>query len=395
MNDITAGQHMKKRKLYYDLNLQIIFGVTLMVVLGVSSVAPAFPRIARDLGISNKEIELLVSLFTLPGVILTPVFGFLADRFGRRLILGPALFLFGIAGGACFFASSFSLLLVLRFIQGIGAAALGSINLAIIGDLYSGKERVAAMGYNSSALSIGTALYPAFGGALAMFGWNYPFLLSLLALPIGLLVIFRLKNPEPRNQQHLREYLQTLYELIMQKKVIGLFIASLATFIIMYGAFLTYFPLYMGNSFGSSSLIIGAFMSTFSVSNGLTAYQLERLSKRFSELQLIRTGFILYVIVLVLLALAPSLWFLLIPTLLAGVANGINIPSILTLLTGAAPMRNRAVFMSINGMILRVGQTIGPLLVGFFYVLGGIQLAFLAAAAFAAIMLILVLACIS
>ena len=383
---IKVSRHETGRKLYRDINLQIVFGVTLMVVLGVSSIAPAFPKIARALELSHSEIELLVSVFTLPGIFLTPVFGFFADRFGRKRILIPSLFLFGFAGGFSFFCRSFQPLLILRFIQGVGAASLGSINLTIIGDLYSGKDRIAAMGYNSSALSIGTASYPAIGGALAVIGWNYPFLLAFLAIPVGLLVMFRLENPEPKNTQHIADYLQDVLSIIKQKRVIGLFIASMVTFIVLYGAFITYFPLLMESSFGSSTFVIGIFMSTFAISDGITTYQLERLSRRYSERFLIKVGFMLYVIVLIVIPLAPNIWTLLIPTLLSGAANGINIPSILSLLAESAPIKNRAVFMSINGMILRVGQTVGPLFVGLFYGIGGMDFAFLATSVFVLIM---------
>jgi MFS transporter, ACDE family, multidrug resistance protein len=106
---------------------------------------------------------------------MTPVLGVLPDRYGRKKILVPALLLFGLAGGACAFARGFEALLILRFFQGMGAAALGTLNVTVIGDIYEGRERSAALGYNSSVLSFGTASYPAIGGLLATFGWFYPF----------------------------------------------------------------------------------------------------------------------------------------------------------------------------------------------------------------------------
>ena len=97
--------------------------------------------------------------------------------YGRRKVLVPSLFLFGIASVACALATDFGLLLVLQTLQGVGAAALGAINVTMIGDLYSGQRRTEALGYNSSVLSVGTASYPAIGGALALLGWRYPFAL--------------------------------------------------------------------------------------------------------------------------------------------------------------------------------------------------------------------------
>ena len=140
-----------------DPNLRIIFLITLMAVLGVSSITPALPQIARALQVAKPSVGLLIMTFTLPGILLTPVLGILADRHGRKKVLVPALFLFAAAGSACFFADSFRLLLILRFIQGCGAASLGALNVTIIGDLFSGRERAAAMGYNASVLRIATA----------------------------------------------------------------------------------------------------------------------------------------------------------------------------------------------------------------------------------------------
>lgn len=132
-------EEKKKKSVYLDTNLQIIFGVTLIAVLGVSSITPAFPLIVKDLNISTQSVGLLITMFTLPGIFLTPVMGALADRFGRKKILIPSMMLFGVAGGACALAHDFSLLLALRFFQGVGAASLGSLNVTIIGDLYSGN----------------------------------------------------------------------------------------------------------------------------------------------------------------------------------------------------------------------------------------------------------------
>ncbi|HUW96094.1 MAG TPA: MFS transporter, partial [Anaerolineae bacterium] len=178
----VGGSHA----VYRDTNLQIIFGVTLMAVLGVSSITPAFPRIVEELNITPQAVGSLITVFTLPGVFLTAVLGILADQFGRKRILVPALLIFATAGSACAFARDFELLLLLRFLQGVGAAGLGAINLTIIGDLYTGQERTEAMGCNSSVLSVGTASYPAIGGILATVGWFYPFLLPLAAIPVTL-----------------------------------------------------------------------------------------------------------------------------------------------------------------------------------------------------------------
>ncbi|MBL7972008.1 MAG: MFS transporter, partial [Prolixibacteraceae bacterium] len=167
-----------------EKNVIIIFGITLIAVMGISSITPAFPGIIRYFGISTQQVGWLIAAFTLPGVFLTPVTGILADRLGRKLVLVPSLFIFAIAGFLCSFTRDFHSLLFFLFFEGIGAAGLSSINITLIGDLYSGDKRTALMGYNASILSIGTAAYPALGGFIAALGWQYIFYLPLLAIPL-------------------------------------------------------------------------------------------------------------------------------------------------------------------------------------------------------------------
>ena len=91
---------------------------------------------------------------------------------------------------------------------------------------------------------------------------------------------------------------------------------------------------------------------------------------------LILCAFLLYGISLALIPLLPDWRMLFLPALLFGAAMGLNIPSLQTLLAGLAPAERRAAFMSINGMVLRLGQTLGPVVMGAMYVWGGMKAPF-------------------
>lgn len=357
--------------------------------MGVASIAPALPKMARVLEVSKEQIGLLITLFTLPGIFLTPVLGVLADRIGRKAILIPSLFIFGIAGTACAYAPDFTWLLILRFIQGIGGASLGALNITLIGDLYESNQRATAMGYNSSVLSIGTASYPAVGGALATLGWYFPFYLSLLAIPTGLFVLFALRNPEPGNGTQLHEYLNNVVGAIKSKKVIGLFTANFLTFVMLYGGYLTFFSIFMDESFGKSSFVIGIFLSGSSFITALTSSQLGKLAARFSEANLIVTAAVIYISVFTIIPFISNIWLLLIPIFLFGFAQGINIPSVLNLLTHQAPSEYRAAFLSVNWTVIRSGQALGPALLGVIYSLMGITGTFLFTAGLAVIFVVI------
>ncbi len=299
-----------------------------MAVLGVASITPAFPSIIKHFNISPTQVTLLITVFTLPGILLAPVVGILADRIGRKIILIPSLFLFGIAGAGCFITNSWEVLLVLRFMQGIGAASLGSLNVTLIGDLYEGKKRGEIMGYNASVLSIGTAVYPIIGGTVAMAGWQFPFLLPLLAIPIGLFAIIWLKNPEPKKQYNFGEYLKNTWAIINRKTVWGLFIINILLFVILYGAFLSYFPQLLEERFQSNAMQIGLYMSLFSLFTALTSSQKERIDKFVSVKKQLNISFILYFLSMLLLAAVKERWQLFFPLVLFGIAHGILIPTI-------------------------------------------------------------------
>jgi MFS family permease len=388
----TGDNEGKATEVYKDHNLHIVFAVTLMAVLGTSSVTPAFPDVAQELGVSRGQVGLLITVFTLPGVFLTPFLGALSDQFGRRKILIPSLLLFGIAGGACAFARDFGLLLVLRTLQGAGAASLGAMNVTLIGDLYSRQVRTAALGYNSSVLNIGTASYPAIGGALAMFGWYYPFALPFVAIPIALLVLFSLRNPEPENEQDLKEYVGSVWRHVKSKQVIGLFANTLVIFVILFGPLITYLPILMYSSFGARPLVTGAVVASASVTTALVSALEGWLMSYFSENTLIRASFVFYVLAFALVPLMPSVWLLLVPMAIFGFAQGLNLPNAFSLLTAVAPQENRGAFMSINSTILRLGQSLGPPLMAAAALPLGLSGAYFAAAALAAAMLFVALA---
>lgn len=371
-------------------NIYIIFGITLLAVMGVASITPAFPSIANHFGINYKKIGLLITAFTLPGIFLTPVLGILADRFGRKTILVPALFLFALAGFACSQVNSFNTLVILRFIQGIGAASLGSLNVTLIGDIFSLQQRATAMGFNSSVLSVGTALYPFVGGALATIAWNFPFYFPLLAIPAGLMVLTILDNPKIRSEEKFKEYLRQTLKSISKMNVLSLFILNILTFIILYGSYLTYFPLVMEDHFSSGPFMIGVIMSASSFTTAITSSMLGRLAKKFRQKDLLKVSYLFYILSLVMIPFLGKEVLLLIPAMFFGIAQGINIPNVQTMLVSLAPMKYRAAFMSLNGMVLRIGQTLGPLVAGLFFAFGGLQLAFLGGVIVAVVMIIIV-----
>ena len=368
MNDSEHSTSVLK-----DINLYVIFGITLTSIMGLASIAPAFPSIAKSLDVTTDRIGLIITFYTIPGILFTPVLGVFADRFGRKRILIPSLFLFGLAGTACAYADTFEQLLLLRFFQGFGGASLGVLNITLIGDLYSKNRRATAMGYNAGVLSVGTASYPAIGGALAVFGWYYPFFLTLFAIPVGIFALFFLQIKKVEKSMELALYFREVLSALKSSYVFGLFAGIFLTFIILYGGYITFFTMLLDERFAQGSLQIGIILSGSSVITGLISSQLGRLTLRFRERNLILTAAILYLLIFLIIPNVTNIWWFILPIVMFGIAQGINIPSLLNLITGYALKDYRAAFLSVNWVIMKTGQALGPFLLGIIYLWYGID----------------------
>jgi len=362
--------------LFRDPNLRLIFGVTLMVVLGVSSIIPVIPDIGRAYALDPAHVGLVVAAFTLPGIFLTPVWGVVADRFGRRVVLLPAMIVFALTGAACFFAPDFATLLALRVVQGGAAAALGVLSGTLLGDYFIGPELATATGLNAAVLSVGTAGYPFLGGLLGAIGWRWPFLLALLAIPLCVILAKRLHPPKPTKTQSLSGYLRGALQGMRAPEASGIYIASLVTFVLLYGPLVTYTPILLSNRFSADSITIGLIVCVASFFSGLAASQLGRLVRFAREQTLMRVAFLLYALSFALVPFVGSHWGMIIPVSLFGLAQGLNIPGIMTVLNRIAPPEYRAAYMAANATLLRVGQTIGPLLMGAVYAFFGLDAVF-------------------
>ncbi|MGF1485767.1 MAG: MFS transporter [Prochloraceae cyanobacterium] len=374
-----------KPKISSDRNLKIIIGITLMAILGSSSIGPVLPTMAEDLNIPHEQIGLVITAFVVPIAIGTPISGVLADRFGRKPILIPALCLFAIAGVACAFATNFRTLLELRFLQGIGAAPLESLALTLISDLYAGKRLTAAMAFNASAIGISLALYPLISGTLTTFGWNYPFLLPIAAIPIAFLALFGLKIPRLPKQKdfNLKTYWIEIGRSINNRLAIGSLCGIIALFVLLFGPYFTYIPIFASDNLGASAVAIGIIQASMALSLAFVSSQIALFPQFISEITLIKISFLVYSLALIITPVVNNIWLLFLPSVLFGAAHGMSFPATQAILGQLAPVGSKAGFMAVNATVLSLAQALGPLLAGGAFLVWGINGVFVVGAGFA------------
>ncbi len=387
-------------KIHQKQNLLIIIGITLIAVLGVMTVNPILPTLAKSLNIPPEEIGLIMSAFLIPITIGTPIFGVLADRVGRKQILIPSLLLFAFGGVLSASAQDFRSLIEWRFLQGIGAASLESLSLTLISDLYAGKMLTVAMALNVSMIGISSTVYPIIGGGLAQLSWRFTFLLSLFALPLALLVLTKLKLPKAKKQSSagnfkFKVYVKNTWNSINNPSLLGLMFAVLSLFFLEFGTCFICIPILAAKSLGASGAVIGVILASMEVSLALVASQLGLLTRRFSEITLIKVSFIICGLALLISPFIHNAWLLIIPMFVFGGAQGLALPSLQTMFARLAPEDNRGGFMAINITIQSLGRALGPAMAGIGIAFLGIQGVFYASAGFAFLTFVLLIVLLS
>ena len=370
------------RPLILQRNLLIVFSITLVGVMGTSSISPALPLVVRAFGVTMEQTGWLIAGFAMPGIVLSPLAGMLADRFGRKRVLVPSLLLFAAAGHACAYANGFETLLALRILQGVGAASLGALNATLIGDLYDGHERAAAMGYNGGLISVAAAAYPLVGGALALAGWRYPFILPLLAVPSALAIAFWLKNPEPHHRGGFVAYLQNVASGVRQRQVAAVYFVGFTGFAMLYGAKLTFLPFLLEHRFAASSAVIGLVFGASAIASAGGSMFLGRLARRIRSKFILLAGVTAMAAGLATIPSGTAIWMVALSAALFGAGHGLAISMSQVVLANATTAETRGAVMALNGMMFRLAQTLGPLAMAVVLAAGGLNWVYWGGAAF-------------
>ncbi len=155
----------------------------MLAAMDSTIVATAIPQIVGDLG-GFSLFSWVFSIYLLAQTVTIPVYGKLADIFGRKIVLITGTIVFLVGSTACAMAWDMTALVWFRGLQGLGAGAVMATVATLAGDLYSVRERAAIQGWLSSVWGVAAILGPVLGGAFADYvSWRWIFLINL---PIGL-----------------------------------------------------------------------------------------------------------------------------------------------------------------------------------------------------------------
>lgn len=184
--------------------IALMAGLMALNALAIDIMLPALPYMGEALKVLNENDRSLVVTFYMIGFGLTQViFGPLSDRFGRRkpLLIGLAFYI--VAAFAAILAPTFSSLLILRLVQGMGAAGTRVIVTAVVRDCYSGRAMAEIMSLVFMVFMIMPIIAPAAGQIILLTGpWQYIFLfMGGLAIVISMWAVLRLPETLAKEDQ--------------------------------------------------------------------------------------------------------------------------------------------------------------------------------------------------
>jgi EmrB/QacA subfamily drug resistance transporter len=172
---------------------------TLMASLDTSIANVALPRLSSAFGASFHAVQWVVLAYLLAVTSLIVSVGRLGDIVGRRRLLLVGVGLFTASSVACGLAPTLEVLIATRALQGVGAAVMMALSMALVADVVPRERTGAAMGVLGAVSAIGTTLGPSLGGLLIdAAGWPVIFLINA---PIGLLTLWMVRGTLPADHR--------------------------------------------------------------------------------------------------------------------------------------------------------------------------------------------------
>jgi predicted MFS family arabinose efflux permease len=344
-------------------SLSIVYASSMALMMGVNFIQPALPALTGPFAVSDSALSLIMTVFTAPAIVLSPIFGVIADLYGRRLLLAGGLIVFGLFGTAMAFAPTFSWLLIFRALQGIGFSAVIPLTIVLIGDLLEGDQEIGGQGLKVFLDRIGYMIFPPLGGLLAAIAWFWPFLLYLLTIPVGFAALIWMPETKARSNEKTLVYLGDMLRLTRHPRLVIAFSAGFLRFFLDYG-FLTYLPLFLVRSHGISTATAGLLYVFFSIGAMMTSSQAGRIAAGRDKAHILFMAFVISGAAVVIVPVVAGVWWVGCALFFYGMANGVISPMQKSLLTQNAPTELRGGIISFDRLIQQVSKTTSTSIVG-------------------------------
>lgn len=386
-----------------------------LVAIDATILATAVPAVVDDLG-GFTSFPWLFSIYLLAQAVSVPIYGKVADLYGRKPVMMLGIGLFVLGSLLCGLAWSMPSLIVFRLVQGLGAGAVQPMGMTIVGDIYSLEERAKVQGYIASVWALASVIGPTLGGVFADYlSWRWIFLVNLPLGAVAGWVMWRRFDEKVTRREHTVDYTGaillaaggTLLLLgLLEGGVhwawaspagIGIFVAAvalLAAFVVVEtrapepvlplwifsrrvlnasnsGAFVvgvlmlgltSYVPLYAQGVLGHGALVAGLALAAMTIGWPIAAATSGRfyLSIGFRRTVLMGSAFVVAGAALLLPVSADSgLWQLALPCFVMGIGFGYVASPGIVVAQSSVGWQHRGVATSANMFARSMGSAVG------------------------------------
>lgn len=361
----------------WKINLYTVWFSQILSIMSFSFGMPFLPFYIQQLGITTPDSIKLYSgiLNSAPAVtmaIMSPIWGIISDKYGRKLMLIRAMLFASFIIGGMGLVANVNQLIILRLLQGIFTGTVTAAIVLVASN--TPKDKISfALGFLSSSTFIGQSVGPVIGGALAEFvGYRVSFIIGGILMFLDfLLVLFIVKE----NKESFRKIEKNEKdEKTSSTSLLSIFTATAISmlFVLLFirigrTIFNPYIPIYVQEikittkGIAQTTGLINGFLALMTALSGLT---LSRLGDKYDKMKLL----IIYLVVGALIAL-PLVWinklwlFTCILGIVFFVTGGVE-PVVMSITTEKTPVNRRGVLFGVQGTVGSIGFAIAPLLGG-------------------------------
>lgn len=367
---------MTEKKKSPFLEYIAIASVPLIMVLGNSMLIPILPQMKSELNLTQFEVSLVITLFSVTAGVVIPFAGYLSDRLGRKAIIITSLVLYGAGGIVAGLAAAFMadkgywVILAGRAIQGLGAAGTAPIAMALVGDMYKGGTESKVLGLTEASNGTGKVVSPIIGSLFALIVWYAAFfafpvfcLLSILA------VMFFIKEPKMKKKPPaISKYMREIKTIFVKKGrwlISCFFVGSLALFI-LFGV-LFYLSDILETKYKVDGVKKGFYLAIPLLGMVVTSYT--------TGTKIQKNGTLMRMLMLIGLAIMTlslgatifafkNLYFFIGLLTLSSIGTGLILPCLNSIIIGAVQKEQRGMITSLYGSVRFLGVAAGPPIFG-------------------------------
>ena len=332
------------------------------ILTGIQLILPALPVMQRELGLSDSQISLVTSVYLFPSVLFAFPSGLLADRFGRRPVFIVSLSIFGLCGLALLFSPSFTIIVMIRVVQGSAFAAVHPLSITMIGDVRSGGDQVRAQGLRYVALAISDAALPVIGGLVVGISWLLPFSLQVVALPLAL-AGWVLMPKSSVSRQPAAGYWRPLFRILKHKTSLALQLSGFLRFVFKF-ALMTYLPILLVSNRGLSPTFVGVALGGAALSATAMVAVSARLVRLVAPSRLMALSLVVIGTSFIAISMDKSASFVLPLCFAFGAADGLYGVLQNALITQTPPADLRAAFIAATASVRNFGKFSAPSILG-------------------------------